>query len=201
MLQLRLTRTPLSGALIVIALILGTFGHCDLAASDAGQSIGGKLCLDLRSIEKAVQAGQPLIVEVRVRNCSSQYIVIPSRIFPQITGEKPEPWGVLSFQIQGEDGRRIPYTGEWIGNKLRLPTPEDFIILGPGYFYGLETSLTGDSPFAYALEDPEQYRIVAVLRSSARDWLAQKEEASLPFDVSRVFAGTLRSEPVLVSVK
>lgn len=201
MLQLRLNRAPLSSAMIALSVIFGTLGNSCLAASEEGQSTVRNLCLELRPVEMTVQVGQPLMVEVRLRNCGSQYVVIPPRIFPQATGEKPEPWGVLSFQIQRDDGTRVPYSGEWIGNKLKLPAPQDFIILGPGYFYGLETSLTGDSPFAYALEAPDRYRIVAVLRSSAREWLAQKEEEQLPFDLSSVFVGTLRSEPVLVSVK
>ena len=157
------------------------------------------LCLELHPVDPDVDEGAPIEVEVRLRNCGSSYVVIPPRIFPEASGVEPEPWGVLTVAIREGEGPPAPYSGRWIGNKLKLPSPEDFLVLGPGYFYGLRVSLT-DGEFAYSIQRPGIFTIVAVLRTSARQWL-QKISEPLTFDLARVFSGTVQSKPLIISAR
>jgi hypothetical protein len=186
----------LPGRIVAGLVALSLSADCSWATGDGQGAAAVGLCLDLQAVSSVVEQGAPIEVEVRLRNCGASYVVVPPRLFPQPSGEEPEPWGVLTFLIQHGEGPPARYVGSWDGSKLKLPSPADFLILGPGYFYGLRLSLT-EGPFAYAIVYPGPLQITAELQTAAKQWLESRPEP-VPFDLNRVFSGTVRSDQVAI---
>lgn len=169
-----------------------------IPAYASGEDI--KLCLELRLVDHGQEKRTEVEVDVELRNCGSQYVVIPPRLLPQSTGDDPEPWAILSFVIRSQDGSTVPYTGEWIGNKLKLPAPEEYIVLGPGYFFGARISLS-EGFFEYDLTWPGEYIVVAEVGTSAREWILGHSDRKARYDASHVFSGSVRSRPITIVLR
>lgn len=185
--------------LISLLMIAWALAPNLLMASEEGtcsSNVTGHLRLKLEAPQSA-----PLgVVKVIIENTGTEYVVISPWLFPQPI-EESQPWGHLEFEIY-QASQVVEYVGEWLGQKLREPSPEQFLVLPPQHFFGMEVDLT-QGPFAYALTEGGTFRIRAQLSSTARQWLLQstEEREALSFDIERVFDGCLRSGNIVVEYK
>ena len=180
-----------------LLVLAATPGPAALQASTPLQD----LCLRLRSEGSSYMAGEPVTVRVEAQNCGSSYVVLYPQFFPQEPGPRPYPWGYLHFEILDSTGHTAAYVGPWKAEKLRLPAPEEFVILRRGYFFGIDVSLS-DGPFAYALHNPGIYQVKAILVTSARTWLRSRDgDRPVDFSFDRVLDGVIVSNQVQIELR
>jgi hypothetical protein len=133
-------------------------------------------------------------VQITVANHGETYYVLFPNFIRDALGET-HPWPILSFLIMNPQGDQAPRTGRWL-ERLRYPSAGEFLILGPGSFYG-EVVRLDEGPYAHGFTAPGEYAIQASLSVSAREWLeSSSERETTRFDHSRLFSGTLKSRRI-----
>lgn len=172
-----------------------------------GSQVSQEPCLGLRLIPVETTQGNQADLEVSLLNCGNGYLVI----FPRFMSV-PSPsvndwaWARLSFEVRDRSGMKLPFAAEYSEEyTVRLPQPEDLLILPPGFFFGMEVSLR-KGRFAHRFNEPGPYTVRAVYTSEMRSFLLQRigdgklDKGKIRFDIERVFQGTVTSDTIEINL-
>jgi hypothetical protein len=144
-------------------------------------------------------------VQLTLLNRDSSYWVFLPYFLPEEADFLEMPKTVLSFEVTDELGRGVDYVGRWTDSKIAPPTPADYLVLTPTYYFGRTVALARD-PFAYHLEKGKTYSVRATLDITGRTWVENQlrsgavQPEELRFDPNRLFEGVLRSNSIVLSV-
>lgn len=144
---------------------------------------------------------------VSLHNCGGSYLLIYPYLQIDLPSSKSSwAWGGLRLEVTDSNGISVPPEAERSEEfRIRLPQPEDMLILPPGFFFGVEVSLRSGR-FAYKLSKPGAYHVRAIYTSTARSWFLQRKadgklgNGQLPFDIQHVFEGTVISETLKIDL-
>jgi hypothetical protein len=142
------------------------------------------------TMEKRVyRLGEPVLVEFRIENQSSDVVLISKRIM--------QP-NYLDLSITDEKGTPVKYIGEVY--KLARITPCDFVVLLPGYFYGKEFDISRGKE-AFEINRSGKYTLTGYYENHDKDELSRemqvgKFKKEFFYSPEQIWAGRIDFMPI-----
>jgi len=179
-------------------------GRTEAESRSRTEACGGSgIELEVVPVKGGLDPGDEIEVDLVLRNSSTESVALypffhsPACIFDHL------PQMILSFEVQGMDREDIASTPPCPpreGHEVALP--EQFLVLGPGEFFGRRINLTSGE-FGYLKNRRGEFRVKALLQVIVKDWLADRSVKMYPagcvlFDDELVFEGDLTSCEVVV---
>lgn len=187
-----------------VFLAVATALLCGRSLGSADEPVQIPLALKLDPAKRVFRIGESVEVVVTLYATDEEawWVMIPG--FD--TGNFPQfPYLHLSFEVSDKRGQRVPELPTRSVDAVAEPDKCEFREYDGREFIGERVSLT-DGSWAHRFPGPGRYRVVAVVRSVAREWLEHGiqqrilEEEKLGFDIEHVFQGTLHSREIEIEI-
>lgn len=190
--------------LVILSLLTIRFWNQNKDPLEPSSTMNG-LKLEISALRNKVSPTDDIQIEYKLVNTDKGYVTIFSLFYPLDFVSPNLPQNQITFLIKSPDANVCKYSGNPYYPKFAYQSICKFISLGSSSFYGGTISLKkGD--FAYSISAKGKYKIQAIYKTDARDWLSSHlakmglTEKEIPFSLQRVFNGTLVSNEIEIEV-